>query len=125
MNKEIIKTYIIILGLVENILNTLKTENGVDRDMIKENIFAAIQATFTKKLFDNPQTSEVFKTAITNLPIDADFGSALNSMQKSLEGKQISLDLLPILKESANEVLNDFVIKSQKQELTELIKEIL
>lgn len=125
MNKEIIKTYITILGLVENILNILKTENGADRDTIKENIFAAVQATFTKKLFDNPQTSEVFKTAITNVPVDANFGLVLDSMQKSIEGKQINIDLLPILKESTKEVLNDFVSKTQKPEITELIKEIL
>jgi len=117
------KLNITILGLIDYISDVLK--NDSNRLEVRDSLLTAIQATFTNKLLENSETSEILKAVITDIPNGANFETTLASMQKSLEGKSINVDLLPDLKESAKEVLTDFVTKAQKPELSEQINILL
>ena len=122
MPKDTFQTQILILGLIDYFGDILKSDAQKE---VRNNLLAAIQATFTNKLLEDPETSIVFKEALIGIPSDSSLEAILDSLQKSLGGKQVNVDLLPILKESAREVLNDFVTKAQRPELAEQINGLL
>lgn len=119
MSNNIFLTQITILGFIDYLSDLL--ENNTDRKEFKENLLAAIQATFTNKILENNEASETFKSMVSNIPDGQDSRITLENMQKLLESKPVNIDVLPVLKESAKEVLSDFVTKSEKHQIIEQI----
>jgi hypothetical protein len=122
MAKDIFKTQILILGLVDYLMDVLKNDN---RDEIRNNLLAAIYATLTTNLLERTNASRTLRGALENLATNADLDVSLNNIQQSFEDKQISIDILPLLKASARTILRDFVTRANKHELNNVIAGVL
>jgi Tfp pilus assembly protein PilO len=123
VTKDIFHTQILILGLIDYLSDVFKNE--ANRKEIKDNLLASIQAVFTTKLVESPETSETFKSALAEMPADTSLDKVIESLQKSMQDKGLKFDPTRILRESAREILNDFVSKAQKPEIADQINGLL
>lgn len=124
MPRDFFQTHITILGLISYISDVLKV-NEKDSKEIKENLLAAVFLTFNSKLLKNPEISEIFKQSLANNPNPDDIVSFFNDIQNLFKEKQPKANFLSLLKESAREVLDNFLTKSQKPELVSQINSLL
>lgn len=122
MPKEIFRTQILILGLIDYFADTLKNE---DRKETRDNLLAAIQVTLTNKLLENAEVSESLRVVLENLPKSADLDTILKTVQQFLQNKSITMDMLSLLKGSAKTVLQDFASSAQRPDLKSMIIGVL
>lgn len=123
MPKQIFRTQLIILGLIDHIFDLLKITE--DRREIRDTLLVAIQANFSNKILENREASEVFKTALSKISDNTDLDSSLKIIQETLEANRLEIDFLPPLKEAAKVSLKDFVVQSGKPELIDVIGGVL
>lgn len=123
MIKVIFHTQIVILGLIDHIFDVLK--NDQNRKEIRDNLLAGIHATFLNELLKNSPASEILNKVVLSIPTNIDFKTGIETVSSAIDKENIEIDITPHLKKSAIFVLNDFVSKTNRPELKEVIEDTL